>query len=30
MRLIERFTGHDEDGEWSAVRYERRRDDPVA
>jgi RimJ/RimL family protein N-acetyltransferase len=30
MHLIERFTGHDEDGEWSAVRYERRRDDPVA
>jgi RimJ/RimL family protein N-acetyltransferase len=30
MTLIERFTGHDEDGEWTGVRYERRRDDPVA
>ena len=28
MTLVERFTGHDEDGEWSGVRYERRRDDP--
>jgi RimJ/RimL family protein N-acetyltransferase len=25
MTLVERFTGHDEDGEWSGVRYERRR-----
>lgn len=25
MTLIERFTGHDEDGEWTGVRYERRR-----
>ena len=28
LTLIERFTGHDEDGEWTGVRYERRRDDP--
>ena len=30
LTLIERFTGHDEDGPWTGVRYERRRDDPVA
>jgi RimJ/RimL family protein N-acetyltransferase len=28
MTLVERFTGHDEDGEWSGVRYERRRGAP--
>lgn len=30
MRLIERFEGEDEDGRWVGVRYERRREDPVA
>ena len=30
MRLIERFKGEDEDGRWVGVRYERRREDPVA
>jgi aminoglycoside 6'-N-acetyltransferase len=25
MRLMERFEGHDEDGDWSGVRYERQR-----
>lgn len=30
MRLIERFEGEDEDGRWFGVRYERRREDPVA
>ena len=27
MRLMERFTGEDEDGAWAGVRYERARDD---